>query len=241
MEQPRSAWRHEFTRVGNSYEKSFFGVLRTHLGHVNLSELSKQDAQNLGVAVTTSKIYTRSGDKGTTSLVTGDRVSKSDLRLEVYGTVDELNSCVGVLIAFLETSQIPAAAFAAMKSALTHVQNQLFNVGSQLACNDKKIAEKLPQIESAHIQALENEMDRMSNQLTELKNFILPGGSHPGAYAHIARTVCRRAERMCCKLAEEQEVPELIIPYLNRLNDYFFVLARYINSELKVKDVVWEK
>lgn len=189
----------------------------------------------------TTKIYTRSGDHGQTSLVTGDRVSKSDLRLEAYGTVDELNSGIGVLVSLVQESKLGLDVQKNIISCLAHIQNQLFNVGSQLSCNDKKISEKLPDIQQSHIDFLEKEMDRMQLILPELKNFILPGGCLASAQAHVVRTVCRRAERVSCQLAEQHEFSHLIIPYLNRLNDYFFVLARFLNSNLKIKDVVWEK
>jgi cob(I)alamin adenosyltransferase len=183
-----------------------------------------------------TKIYTKTGDKGTTSLVNGDRVPKSHLRLETYGSVDELNSVIGLLRTHLQSY-----AFHAADEVLKITQNHLFNLGSQLACADAKIAKTLPQISEEHIVELEKEMDAMSKDLPPLKNFILPGGHILASHAHLARTVCRRVERACCRLAETDSVPDAGIAYLNRLNDYFFVLARFFNHSLGVEEVIWEK
>lgn len=195
--------------------------------------------------MTTPRIYTRTGDLGQTSLVTGDRVAKSDLRLEAYGTVDELNSSIGGVVSHLKLSGMESADQEPILKALAQIQNQLFNVGSQLACNQAELSFQLPQIELIHIEFLEKQMDQMQSTLPELKNFILPGGSIVASQAHMARTICRRAERICCHLSEIQEkshqIPAQIIPYLNRLNDYFFVLARFLNHKLNIKDVIWEK
>ncbi len=182
------------------------------------------------------KIYTKTGDGGKTSLVNGERVRKSHVRLDCYGSVDELNSHLGVLV-----SHLPTAAFDGVSEFLTQIQNQLFNLGSQLACPDAKLAEQLPQITAQHIEALEKEMDELSKDLPPLKEFILPGGHLLASHAHVARTVCRRAERLCCSLAETEVLPETLIPYLNRLNDYFFILARYFNHHLGAAEVTWKK
>lgn len=182
------------------------------------------------------KIYTKTGDKGTTSLVSGKRVSKSDLRLDAYGSIDELNSVIGVL-----TNALDAYGFQGVDRFLRRTQNHLFNIGSQLANTDTEIAQKLPTITDEQIIAIETEIDEMTKDLPELKNFILPGGSSVSAHAHVARTVCRRAERDCCRLSEQDTIPETIIPYINRLSDYLFVLARFFNFKLGVQDVTWEK
>lgn len=186
--------------------------------------------------MTSTKIYTKTGDSGTTALVSGKRISKSDLRLDTYGTVDELNSALGVL-----THLMTSHAFQGAERFLKKTQNHLFNVGSQLACNDPEMAKMLPQVTEEHIHAIELEIDSMTKELPELKNFILPGGSNLAAQTHVARTICRRAERDCCRLNEVEPIPISIIPYLNRLSDYFFVLARFFNRNLGVEDVKWEK
>lgn len=183
-----------------------------------------------------TKIYTKTGDKGTTSLVNGKRIDKGDHRLDVYGTVDELNSHIGVLTSLLESY-----AFQGAERFLKTTQNHLFNAGSQLANTDNDMAKKLPQITTEHIAEIEKEIDEMSKELPELKSFILPGGNQLAAQAHVLRTVCRRAEREACRLAAHESVPEMVIPYLNRLSDYFFVLARFFNRNLGVEDVQWEK
>ncbi|MCC6137590.1 MAG: cob(I)yrinic acid a,c-diamide adenosyltransferase [Bdellovibrionaceae bacterium] len=183
-----------------------------------------------------TKIYTKTGDKGTTALVGGKRISKSDLRLDAYGTVDELNSQIGVLCSLLESY-----AFQGAERFLKKTQNNLFNVGSQLACDDAEMAKMLPPITDEHILAVEKEIDEMTKDLPELKTFILPGGSPLAAQAHVARTVCRRAERYCCRITDITASAEMVIPYINRLSDYFFILARFFNRNLGVDDTQWEK
>ncbi len=182
------------------------------------------------------KIYTKTGDQGTTSLVNGERVPKSHLRLDCYGTVDELNSVLGVLLSHLQSH-----GFDGVSRFLTLTQNHLFNLGSQLACPDEKLSNQLPGITKDHILNIEKEIDALTQTLPPLKEFILPGGHLLSSQTHVARTVCRRAERICCTLAETETIPESLIPYLNRLNDYFFVLARYFNHQLGVAEVTWKK
>ncbi len=186
--------------------------------------------------MSTPKIYTKTGDQGTTSLVNGERVSKSHLRLDCYGTIDELNSTLGVLL-----SQLQAYGFEGVNLFLTKTQNHLFNVGSQLACPDPKLAVQLPTIRADAVLAIEQQIDDLQQTLPVLKQFILPGGHLLASYAHLARTTARRAERLCCTLAETENLPEHLMPYLNRLNDYFFVLARFFNQQLGVAEVVWKK
>ncbi len=196
------------------------------------------------------KVYTRGGDKGQTSLIGGKRVSKSHLRLEAYGTLDELNCVIGVLS--VEVAADLGRGFAGESSTvvkeLRTIQNDLFNLGSRLACEDAALSAKLPALGSDRIPCLEKEMDRFSDELKPLKNFILPGGSRSSAQAHIARTVCRRAERLCVTLgsphSESEVEPALVDPtvisFLNRLSDYFFVLARHLNRLLAVDEPVWK-
>jgi cob(I)alamin adenosyltransferase len=180
-----------------------------------------------------TKVYTRGGDEGTTSLGTGERVAKDAPRLEAYGTVDELNSVLGWAIAI---GLAPDVA-----EALRGVQNELFHLGADLCVPEEdKLRLPVPQIGAPHVEALEALMDRLSESLAPLDNFILPGGS-PGAGAlHLARTVCRRAERLVVALARNEKVGTHAIPYLNRLSDALFVMARYENRQRGVPDVLWD-
>lgn len=179
-----------------------------------------------------AKIYTKTGDKGQTGLVGGKRVSKNDPRLEAYGTVDELNSCVGLAISLL-----PKGKASEVAALLKKIQNELFNLGSRLACDDTEMMKHLPGITDEQVRAMETKMDEWENQLAPLKNFILPGGSPAASALHMARTICRRAERHTIALNVE---PTLVV-YLNRLSDFLFTMARQVNAELGEKDVAWEK
>lgn len=180
------------------------------------------------------KIYTKTGDAGKTSLLGGKKVSKGDLRIESYGSVDELNSFVGLL------SDFQTDGF--LKDILKEIQDRLFTIGSDLACDpDKNIKMPVPDIHESDIELLEKEIDRMNDELPPLLNFILPGGAPVVSYAHIARTVCRRAERNCIRLQDsEQNVAPIIIKYLNRLSDYFFMLARYTGFKNNIPEVIWK-
>lgn len=184
------------------------------------------------------KIYTKTGDTGQSSLVSGHRVMKDAQRLQAYGAVDELNSCLGVLRA-----QLNAINFSdpGVDPFLEKIQNQLFNLGSQLACDDLQMAAKLPQISAALSQELEFEIDRMELQLTPLKNFILPGGTLAAAQAHVARTIARRSEREIVSLHATETVQFEILQYVNRLSDYLFVLARFLNHRSGFPDQAWKK
>lgn len=182
------------------------------------------------------KIYTKTGDKGETSLVTGNRVKKNHPRIEAYGTLDELNSFLGA-VATADKKSINSEQY----EFIRRIQNQLFNVGSQLACDDVKIAATLPNLNPQFISEIEHQIDSMTKTLPPLKNFILPGGSELAVFSHLARTVSRRAERLCVELSELITVKEEYIIFLNRLSDYLFVLARFYNQELKFKDVEWVK
>lgn len=179
------------------------------------------------------KIYTKTGDKGKTSLLGGRKISKADTRIESYGSVDELNSFVGLLSDY-QTDD-------AIKTVLKEIQDRLFTIGSELATDpEKNIKMPVPDLHESDIDLLEKEMDRMDEELPPMKNFILPGGSPAVSYAHIARTVCRRAERHIIRLNDESDnVHPLIIKYLNRLSDYFFMLARYISLKNNVPEVLW--
>ena len=182
------------------------------------------------------KIYTKTGDQGKTRLIGGAQVSKSDPRIEAYGSVDELNSCLGLAL----THPVPEK----LKRELQRIQSELFNVGSQLACEDPEIGKKLPMISNVHISTLESEIDEMSSTLPELKNFIMPGGSPLGATLHLARTICRRAERLTAHLLELKsgatETHELCLIYLNRLSDYLFTAARWSNHQSGAPEILWK-
>lgn len=178
------------------------------------------------------KIYTRTGDDGTTGLIGGSRVKKHDIRLESYGTIDELNSCIG-LIRSLQTDTHT-------DHVLEIIQNKLFVIGANLATDESidLIKKQLP-CKKTDIELLENEMDEMNIKLPELRNFILPGGCQASSFCHVARTVCRRAERRIIELAENKEVDPLLIKFVNRLSDYLFVLSRKINLEQNTPEILW--
>jgi len=181
------------------------------------------------------KIYTKVGDQGQTSLVDGKKVSKSELRIDTYGTVDELNSHIGLLISNLNSEIL----FKNEIFSIQELQKWLFELGSQLACADPKISVKLPTLKATHIITLENWIDAFASELPPLKNFILPGGHRASSQAHICRTVARRAERLCVQLSENEKLDYPAIPFLNRLSDYFFMLARVINHRLNIKSIEW--
>ena len=176
------------------------------------------------------KIYTKSGDKGDTSLFGGTRVDKDDVQIESYGTVDELNSHIGLLISYLEADNL--------SDTLKRTQSILFDIGSHLA-SDGKADDYLPVLDETHIKTLEEEMDKMDAELPPLKTFILPGGNQRISVAHVCRTVCRRAERRVVSLSKHKEVNSFIKVYLNRLSDYFFVLARYLAKLDEIDEVKW--
>lgn len=176
------------------------------------------------------KIYTKTGDEGESSLLFGTRVSKNDLHLEAFGTVDEANSHIGVLRSMLEDQN-------QVDEQLAAAQSNLFTIGSIMAA--EKDRDNLQQLDKSHISDLEKHIDEMDNELPELKNFILPGGSSLAAQAHVCRTVCRRAERVAAMLHQNDPLHPETLQYLNRLSDYFFVLARWINQVEGITDVVW--
>lgn len=180
------------------------------------------------------KIYTKTGDKGTTSLIGGTKVSKSHRRIEAYGTIDELNSFVGLCSDYLKQDSIV--------HVLPEVQDRLFTIGSALACDpDKETKLKIPDLHEEDITVLEKEIDKMNEELPEMKSFILPAGHITASTLHVARCVCRRAERCIVRMQKkEREVPALIIIYLNRLSDYLFVLARYAAHKLGATEIPWK-
>ncbi|MDZ7934271.1 MAG: cob(I)yrinic acid a,c-diamide adenosyltransferase [Emticicia sp.] len=177
------------------------------------------------------KIYTKTGDKGQTSLFGGARLPKNHIRIEAYGTVDELNSYIGLVrdVAGNET----------VKTVLKEIQDRLFTIGSNLASDPSKDM-ITPDIHQADIRLLETEIDSMMAELPPLRNFILPGGHTTVSFCHIARCVCRRTERLVVALAENEKVELIIIQYLNRLSDYLFALGRLLAKDLAVEEVKWE-
>jgi cob(I)alamin adenosyltransferase len=182
------------------------------------------------------KIYTKTGDTGETALYGGKRLSKADIKIECYGTVDELNSTIGVIVSLLNESKTHSD----IQTQLIKIQSRLFDIGTHLAAEYGKKNLILPEINNSQIAEMEQQIDQWQAQLPELKNFILPGGNIIAAHTHIARTVCRRAERMVVALTQQEEVQPILIHYLNRLSDYLFVLARYINFTTNTDEIIWQ-
>lgn len=179
-------------------------------------------------------IYTRKGDKGETSLFGGARVAKYNLRVETYGTVDELNSVIGVVIAVLNIKYKVLS----IKKELLKIQNDLLNIGSALA-NPNLTLNSQVSILNSRVKEFEKLIDQMTKDLPPLKNFILPGGTKAGSFLHLSRTICRRAERRIVELADKEEIDENIIKYLNRLSDLLFTMARFVNYKEKKKEIIW--
>ena len=178
------------------------------------------------------KIYTKKGDEGTTSLFGGTRLPKHHIRIESYGSVDELNSYIGLVRDQLQDTSV--------RTELKSIQETLFTIGSHLAADPSKENLWLPEIKPTEVTLLEEGIDRMQETLEPLKNFILPGGHPVVSYCHVARCVCRRAERNVVALSEINEVAPVLFQYLNRLSDYFFVLARFLGKSLGAEEVIWE-
>lgn len=178
------------------------------------------------------KIYTRKGDSGTTQLIGGTRVSKNHIRIEAYGTIDELNSYIGLTSDSLTDNIV--------KDLLKEIQDRLFTIGSTLASDPEKSRMKIPDLKEEDVELLEQEMDKMNERLPEMKSFILPGGIAANSICHITRCVCRRAERLTVALSENETVEPLVIKYLNRLSDYLFVLSRKISMDAGVDEIPWK-
>jgi cob(I)alamin adenosyltransferase len=179
------------------------------------------------------KIYTKKGDTGTTQLIGGTRVPKHHLRIEAYGTVDELNSFIGLI----RDQEINGH----YKTLLVEIQDRLFTIGSNLASDPNKSRMKIPDLKEEDVMLLEEEMDKMDEQLPKMKSFILPGGHTIVSYCHLARCVCRRVERLVTELSETSnaEVDPLVLKYLNRLSDFLFVLSRMLAKELHAEETPW--
>jgi cob(I)alamin adenosyltransferase len=181
-----------------------------------------------------TKVYTRIGDDGTTGLGGGQRISKDSLRVQAYGTVDELNSAIGIAIAHGLAERL--------EDVLTGIQNELFHLGSDLCFYEEdKYTYKVPQIEQRHIDSLEQLIDEMTQVVGPLENFVLPGGAVGAANLHLARTICRRAERECISLSRTEKIGARVVAYLNRLSDALFVMARYENKMRQVPEPLWDE
>lgn len=187
------------------------------------------------------RVYTKTGDNGTTALVGGVRIKKTDIRLEAYGTVDELNSQIGLLVALMEEQCVENETVGSLREKLIRIQNSLFIVGTHLATDQSKTplypSAILPEGET---EMLEQAIDSMNAQLPEKQGFVLPGGTVAAAQAHVCRTVCRRAERRIAQLAEIAKVGPEIMQYINRLSDYLFILAKIINFNMGHGEIVWQ-
>jgi cob(I)alamin adenosyltransferase len=184
-----------------------------------------------------AKIYTRTGDKGTTRLVDGSCVEKFNPRVEAYGTVDELNSYLGLVRSHLKEHHEVLS----LDSTLEKIQNELFNIGSLLATEKEETFKMLPLITAEQIEFIEKRIDELTVQLPELRNFILPAGHSLSAHLHVARTMCRRSERRSAEVGVADDRYALSLQYLNRLSDYLFVAARWVNHKMNFAEVLWKK
>lgn len=182
------------------------------------------------------KVYTKGGDRGQTSLIGGERVSKAAPRIEAYGTLDEINATLGLVRTALESS----AAGAHLIPIIHRVQNELFNLGAELATPDPERRARLPRVEPRHIEQLEVDIDALNDDLPALKSFVLPGGGAASAAFHLARTVCRRGERLIVALGEHEDLGELPLVYLNRLSDALFVFGRWAAYKDGQPEPLWE-
>ena len=187
--------------------------------------------------ITISKVYTKTGDDGKTSLVGGQKVLKTNIRINAFGEIDELNSIIGLSIEELKLIEYN---FDSLINTLYRIQNDLFNLGTILATKPQDMTESMPRITAHDIKVLENEIDKSNKDLPVLHSFVLPGGSKINAYLHLARTVCRRCERVCCDLYEKDKTDKIVISYLNRLSDAFFVWSRWVITVLEHDENVWK-
>jgi cob(I)alamin adenosyltransferase len=195
------------------------------------------------MAIRLTRIYTRTGDKGTTALVGGERVPKESTRLEAYGTIDELNSIVGIVRTYAPNYRNKFGDdYAWYYAILRRIQNELFDVGSELATPTGGEYEGMHRMSDAEVKQLESEMDRMEQELKPLNSFTLPGGGVLNAFLHQARTVCRRAERVCWALKREDEsLNDQLIVYVNRLSDHLFVQSRWVSLRLGEEEFLWDR
>lgn len=187
------------------------------------------------------KIYTKTGDKGKTSLMDGTRIYKDDIRVEAYGTIDELNSVIGLIVSEIDNGKLTREkeVYEKLKKKLVTIQNNLFEIGARLANPQVSENEKLLQIIDEHTHHLEAYIDEMTIELPELTFFILPGGGKIGSLLHLARTVSRRAERRVVALTQQENIEKEILVYINRLSDLFHTMSRYINFKEQKKETIW--
>jgi cob(I)alamin adenosyltransferase len=187
-----------------------------------------------------NRVYTRGGDKGETSLVGGQRLPKDDLRIDAYGTVDELNAFVGLAGQTATESIESYPKLYTLISILHRIQHELFNLGSTLATRFEDIQPKQPCVMPSDVSQLEREIDEMNIELPELRSFVLPGGSRLNVELHLCRTISRRAERLCVALARQEKIPPVTIQYLNRLSDAFFVWSRWASKVMGIPETLWD-
>ncbi|MEX2299989.1 MAG: cob(I)yrinic acid a,c-diamide adenosyltransferase [Bryobacterales bacterium] len=187
-----------------------------------------------------NRIYTKRGDQGETSLVNGRAVPKDDVKIEAYGTVDELNAFVGAACVTAQELAPSHAALQRLIVILVRVQHELFNLGSVLATDPGEVHPRQPQVGDRDIEQLETEIDEMNASLGKLRSFVLPGGCRLNTDLHLCRTVCRRAERLCVALGRNEQVPSAALRYLNRLSDAFFVWSRWASQQLGEPEVLWD-
>ena len=188
-----------------------------------------------------TKVYTRGGDKGETSLVGGKRVPKDSLRIDAYGTIDELNSIVGLARVFNEENLDAGEAHQFLDGVLCQIQDELFDLGSELATPPEFFQEGMYRVSEKEVERIEKLIDQCQKDLEPLKSFILPGGGRVGAYLHQCRTVCRRAEREILRLSRAEEINHDVIKYTNRLSDLFFVLSRWISKQTGEQEYLWQR
>ena len=188
-----------------------------------------------------TKVYTRTGDKGETALVGGKRVPKDSPRIDAYGTIDELNSVVGLARVFNEESLDAGEAHQFLDGVLCQIQDELFDLGSELATPPEFFKEGMYRVSESEIDRIEKSIDRCQKDLEPLKSFILPGGGRIGAYLHQCRTVCRRAEREILRLSRSEDINDCALKYVNRLSDLFFVLSRWIAKQTGEPEYLWQR
>lgn len=191
-------------------------------------------------SIALNRIYTKTGDKGTTRLVNGRQVPKDDLKIEAYGTVDELNSFVGTACVSARELAATSSEMGRLADILVRVQHELFNLGSILATDPAEVHPKQPRVTEADVAKLESEIDAMNADLEKLPSFVLPGGCRLNTELHVCRTVCRRTERIVIALSRKEDVPEDAVRYLNRLSDAFFVWSRWVCRQIGAEEVLWQ-
>ncbi len=201
--------------------------------------MQDEDKTFLDPNLAINRVYTRHGDKGMTRLVGGQKVEKYNLRIDTYGTVDELNAFVGLARQSLHENHADQAEFAKLDEVLLRVQHELFNLGSILATLPEDIGPKMPRVTEVDVKALEDSIDAYNEDCPPLRSFVLPGGTRLNADLHVCRTVCRRAERLTVQLAEQSELDPYAVSYLNRLSDAFFVWSRWAIIRADLPEVLW--